>query len=36
VALAVIVPSIAWLFRLTLGGQLSERYKPVLPGRENP
>jgi cytochrome bd ubiquinol oxidase subunit II len=35
-ALAVIVPSIAWLFRLTLGGQLSERYKPVLPGREEP
>jgi cytochrome d ubiquinol oxidase subunit II len=33
-ALAVIVPSIAWLFRLTLEGRLSERYKPVVPGGE--
>src|ERR671923_153563 len=34
IALAVIVPSIWWLFRLTLHGQLSERYKPVLPSQD--
>jgi cytochrome bd ubiquinol oxidase subunit II len=33
-ALAVILPSIAWLFRLTLEGRLSERYKPVIPSGE--
>jgi cytochrome d ubiquinol oxidase subunit II len=33
-ALAVIVPSIWWLFKLTFEGRLSERYRPVLPGGE--
>jgi cytochrome bd ubiquinol oxidase subunit II len=28
-ALAVIVPSLWWLFRLTLGGRLSERFHPI-------
>jgi cytochrome d ubiquinol oxidase subunit II len=36
IALAVLVPSIAWLFRLTLEGRLSDRYRPVLPGRDEP
>jgi cytochrome d ubiquinol oxidase subunit II len=33
-ALAVIVPSLWWLFKLTLEGRLSERYRPALPGKE--
>lgn len=31
-ALAVIVPSLWWLFRLTLEGRLSERYRPLVSG----
>jgi cytochrome d ubiquinol oxidase subunit II len=30
-ALAVIVPSLWWLFRLTLEGRLSERFQPITP-----
>jgi cytochrome d ubiquinol oxidase subunit II len=32
IALAVIVPSLAWLFRLTLQGRLSEQFHPIVPG----
>jgi len=31
IALAVIVPSLAWLFRLTLEGRLYGRYEPIVP-----
>jgi cytochrome bd-type quinol oxidase subunit 2 len=30
-ALAVIVPSLAWLFRLALQGRLSEQFHPIIP-----
>lgn len=30
-ALAVIVPSLWWLFMLALGGQLAERFQPIAP-----
>ncbi len=33
-ALAVIVPSIWWLFKLTLEGRLSDAYQPLLQGKE--
>ncbi|HEX2129875.1 MAG TPA: cytochrome d ubiquinol oxidase subunit II [Solirubrobacterales bacterium] len=32
IALAVIVPSLAWLYRLTLQGRLSEQFQPIIPG----
>ncbi len=31
IALAVIVPSLAWLYRLTLQGRLSDRFQPIIP-----
>ncbi|HET8592894.1 MAG TPA: cytochrome d ubiquinol oxidase subunit II [Solirubrobacterales bacterium] len=35
-ALAVIVPSIWWLFKLNLEGRLRERFRPVIPTGEEP
>jgi cytochrome bd ubiquinol oxidase subunit II len=33
-ALAVIVPSLAWLYRLTLQGRLSDQFHPIIPTEE--
>jgi cytochrome bd ubiquinol oxidase subunit II len=35
-ALAVIVPSLWWLFKLKLEGRLGERFKPITPSKPEP
>jgi cytochrome d ubiquinol oxidase subunit II len=34
-ALAVIIPSLAWLYRLALAGRLSEQFHPIVPTKDD-